>query len=235
MSVHYIVNLNQKRFDLEEWKQYKELIAEIQVRTILQHSWAAISHELVYKRKEEMPSQLERKLFRLAGLFELADEQFEELKSKDDGIEKEYVEKRGQEIFDDEPLNFLTVKTDLENSKSQLKSIVEGGYSSGFNKSAFDYYKEDISKILLVSRILNISTFAELVAKLKNKSDKLDKTLAEMLGNLSVDAWSGSYGFLVFINLLLSLADEDLQTLDTKIYFAPKLWRITKDAIANNR
>ena len=76
LSVHYIVQLDSKRNKLPEWKSYSKLKAEVQVRTVLQHSWASISHELSYKRKIEIPKGLSRKLFRLAGLFELADEQF---------------------------------------------------------------------------------------------------------------------------------------------------------------
>lgn len=74
LSVHYIVQLNQDRENLTEWKHSKNLKAEIQVRTVLQHSWASISHELSYKKGYEIPKPLERKLYRLAGLFELADE-----------------------------------------------------------------------------------------------------------------------------------------------------------------
>jgi putative GTP pyrophosphokinase len=76
LSSHFVIGLNAKRFELPEWSAFKGLRAEIQVRTVLQHSWAAISHALQYKRENDVPFGMQRKLFRLAGIFELADEEF---------------------------------------------------------------------------------------------------------------------------------------------------------------
>ena len=57
-------------------EKFSNLNAEIQIRTVLQHSWASISHELEYKKITKSRSILQRKLFRLASLIELADEEF---------------------------------------------------------------------------------------------------------------------------------------------------------------
>ena len=76
LSLHLIIELKESRSRLPEWREYAGLRAEVQIRTVLQHSWAAVSHALQYKRKSDVPFSLRRKLFRLAGLFELADEEF---------------------------------------------------------------------------------------------------------------------------------------------------------------
>lgn len=81
-SHHYIVNLSDNRSGLPEWHTFSNLKAEIQVRTVLQHAWAAISHALQYKNKEEVPTELARKLFRVSGLLELADEEFTGIKRR---------------------------------------------------------------------------------------------------------------------------------------------------------
>jgi putative GTP pyrophosphokinase len=76
LSAHYIVSVGSMRTDLIEWKPYAGLMAEIQVRTVIQHAWSAVSHALQYKQEAGIPSKLQRRLHRIAGLFELADEEF---------------------------------------------------------------------------------------------------------------------------------------------------------------
>jgi putative GTP pyrophosphokinase len=72
-------------------KQYADIRAEIQVRTALQHAWSAVHHKLEYKSSTEAPPELRRRLFRLSALFELADEQFSELRDARARIETEYA------------------------------------------------------------------------------------------------------------------------------------------------
>lgn len=80
-SRHYVIQLPAKRTGLPEWSELAGLKAEVQVRTVLQHAWAAVSHKLQYKREDDVPIQLRRKLFRLSALFELADDEFISLRS----------------------------------------------------------------------------------------------------------------------------------------------------------
>jgi ppGpp synthetase/RelA/SpoT-type nucleotidyltranferase len=53
-SDHYIVRSGRARASLREWRSYAGLRAEVQVRTVLQHAWAAISHSLAYKSELEV-------------------------------------------------------------------------------------------------------------------------------------------------------------------------------------
>lgn len=76
LSLHYVVQLNTARCEWPEYRAYQGLKAEIQIRSILQHTWAEIEHDLGYKSKIEIPRKIQRDFFRLAGLLELADKEF---------------------------------------------------------------------------------------------------------------------------------------------------------------
>lgn len=78
-AVHFIAKIGRgssgARYD-----DLKDLVCEIQVRTVLQDAWAIIDHHLVYKNESDVPTPLQRKLNSLAGLFETADDQFEHIR-----------------------------------------------------------------------------------------------------------------------------------------------------------
>lgn len=93
LSLHYVVKLSAERAKLPEYKKYKDLLCEIQVRTILQHAWAEIEHDLGYRSDIEIPRKIKRQFSRLAGLLELADEQFDNIKLQVENYSKE-IEKK---------------------------------------------------------------------------------------------------------------------------------------------
>lgn len=80
-SNHYVVQLKDEWLQAPNFRGLKGLKVEIQVRTILMHAWAAISHKLLYKKNDDVPKEFKRKLNRLSALIELADEQFDDIKN----------------------------------------------------------------------------------------------------------------------------------------------------------
>lgn len=75
LSLHDIVMLSPERLQLREYKKFQGMKAEIQIRSILQHTWAEIEHDLGYKSERKLPSELRRSFSRLAGLLEIADQE----------------------------------------------------------------------------------------------------------------------------------------------------------------
>jgi putative GTP pyrophosphokinase len=49
LSLHHIVQLGPTRSQLVEYSSFGGIKAEIQTRSILQHSWAEVEHDLGYK------------------------------------------------------------------------------------------------------------------------------------------------------------------------------------------
>lgn len=68
-SLHYVGGLDSDELP-------REFRFEIQVRTILQHAWAEIEHDIGYKASDTTPENIKRRFTRIAGLLELADEEF---------------------------------------------------------------------------------------------------------------------------------------------------------------
>ncbi|WP_429188095.1 GTP pyrophosphokinase [Aeromonas veronii] len=82
LSLHYVVGLSESRSGLIEYKRFSGLKFEIQIRSILQHTWAEIEHDIGYKSKIEIPKPVRRKFSQLAGLLELADDQFIQIRNE---------------------------------------------------------------------------------------------------------------------------------------------------------
>lgn len=83
-SIHYLVKLKSTRTSLPEYGRYQELTAEIQVRTILQHAWAEMEHDIQYKSVNEIPLSIRRRFMSLAGMLEIADKEFQAIQDEDE-------------------------------------------------------------------------------------------------------------------------------------------------------
>lgn len=80
LSIHYVVEISEQRTSLNEYRKFYGMKCEIQVRSILQHAWADIWHDLGYKSEIEIPRQIVRRIYTLAGLLELADREFSNIR-----------------------------------------------------------------------------------------------------------------------------------------------------------
>jgi putative GTP pyrophosphokinase len=98
-SDHYVVRLSDARRDLAEWKSFAKNRAEIQVRTVMQHAWAAVDHKIRYKGAD-LPRDLQRRLSRLSALLEVADEQFASLQRASDEAVNSYEQSVARGEFD---------------------------------------------------------------------------------------------------------------------------------------
>lgn len=73
LSLHYVCSLP-KDFGYRE--ELSSIRFEIQIRSILQHAWAQINHDMGYKSQFGIPRTVVREFARLSGLLELADDEF---------------------------------------------------------------------------------------------------------------------------------------------------------------
>jgi ppGpp synthetase/RelA/SpoT-type nucleotidyltranferase len=88
-SIHYLVKLVTHRAALPEYAPYADSTIEVQVRTIMQHAWAEIEHDIQYKSAEVIPVEIRRRFMALAGLLEIADREFQAIQDADRRLTQE--------------------------------------------------------------------------------------------------------------------------------------------------
>ena len=72
-SLHYICRLYEG--------ELSNIAFEVQIRTVLQHAWSAMEHDIGYKGSVKLPPEFQRQFSRLAGMLELADDEFSRLRT----------------------------------------------------------------------------------------------------------------------------------------------------------
>jgi ppGpp synthetase/RelA/SpoT-type nucleotidyltranferase len=186
MSVHYIVSLKKSRIRLPENKRYKDLKAEIQIRSILQHSWAEIEHDLGYKSQNAIPKEIRRNFSRLSGLLEIADIEFAKIRNQLKKYEIN-VAKKIKDSPNDVSIDKASLLQFVDNDELAIKlrkEILSRGVKYITNEA---FYNEWVFKRL---QYCNIFSIGQLKAKLKDKEtimtafincfyeDKIDKIKA---------------------------------------------------------
>lgn len=113
LSVHYVVQIRSKEIlGIEIPAEIGARKAEIQVRTLLQHAWAVISHDRVYKNQLRLPEHWHRDLARVAALLEEADGAFSRVVEGLEAYKLNYGAYLTREQIEEE---MVTLQTILEN------------------------------------------------------------------------------------------------------------------------
>ena len=76
-SIHYVLRIPDTWRSVPRYADLGELQAEVQTRTLSQHTWAAASHKLQYKREDSVPPPVRRSIHRLSALLETVDLELE--------------------------------------------------------------------------------------------------------------------------------------------------------------
>lgn len=90
-GIHLDLRLLDDRRALPEYRRFKDLRFEVQLRTIVQDAWSVLDHKIKYKKN--IPPILKRRINRLAALFELADQEFLHIRDETRRLEEEATQK----------------------------------------------------------------------------------------------------------------------------------------------
>lgn len=119
-SIHFLVKYRDERTILPDFTRFTNMICEIQVRTVLQHAWAEIEHDIQYKNQSGLPTLLQRRFTALAGLLEIADREFQAIQDEDERLKATISEALQEEL----------TKTAIADSAADIDTGYEGRESS---------------------------------------------------------------------------------------------------------
>ncbi|WP_186378200.1 GTP pyrophosphokinase family protein [Yersinia rochesterensis] len=227
LSLHYIVTIYEARSKLTEYKEFKDIKFEIQVRSILQHTWAEIEHDIGYKSEAGIPAHMKRKFSRLAGLLEIADSEFINIREslKQYEIEaKTSIDSGVKEFLIDQ----VTLVEYLKNSNSIDELVLRAENEADFVFS--DRVGSNFDKIFIGLAYFKINTISELDNLVRENADLIlkrcryssesRKRIKITFGNSKISA-STSPSFNrdhICLYLAQALASKNGNTKDIELY-----------------
>lgn len=131
-ALHLIVKLNKDRLKLSEYERFIGLKCEIQLTTVLYHSWSELAHDVIYKPEKSFSEFDKRAFDSIKGRFsDVMKNHIKQAQYSFDFIFKEIEKiKQGKQVFDVAFLKSVDSKANneiYENLKILLKYIEEFG------------------------------------------------------------------------------------------------------------
>ena len=176
-SLHYICRL--PGYDMR---------FELQLRTTLQHAWAAINHDTGYKSGIEIPREYMRRINRLAGLLEMADDEFSRIRT-----EITDYRRRVQSLVQNGKLDDVLLDGDTFRSYLQAKPL------DRLNKRIAAINQAEIQdapliRYLRVLKALQCNTLGDVSRLIRTYEEDAYRLARHQLGNTDIDIVSSAIG-----------------------------------------
>ena len=161
---------------------------ELQLRTTLQHAWASINHDIGYKTGVEIPREYLRRINRLSGILEMADDEFSRIRS-----EITDYRRRVQQLVQKGKLDDVLLDGDTFNSYLQARPF------DSLNKRIAAINQAEIQEVPLI-RYLRVfvafgcKTLGDVQRLVKQYSEDAYRLARHQLGNTDLDIISSAVG-----------------------------------------
>lgn len=213
-SLHYVVSLTDLRKNLTEYKRFKSIKIEIQIRSVLQHAWAEIEHDIGYKGDLTIPDSLKRNFYRVAALLETADIEFVKIRYD----QKKYESTIGEAIKkkpEDVEINLTSLVTYM-NSSEDLKQIDNELVS----KLGWEFRNKVESAESYIEKLdfLNIRTIKELDSLLKKNHKEIIQFAIAWVTDAKKVKGRTSIGISIFYLAYLLVGQRDDKELANKYF-----------------
>ena len=176
-SLHYICRLPGYDFRFE-----------LQLRTTLQHAWAAINHDTGYKSGIEIPREYMRRMNRLAGILEMADDEFSRIRT-----ELTDYRRRVQTLVQNGKLDDVLLDGDTFRSYLQLGTLdILNKRIAAINQA--EIQDAPFAQYLSVLTALNCNTLGDVDRLIKRYEEDAYLLARHQLGNTDLDIISSAIG-----------------------------------------
>ena len=176
-SLHYVCRLPGYDFRFE-----------LQLRTTLQHAWAAINHDTGYKSGIEIPREYMRRMNRLAGILEMADDEFSRIRT-----ELTDYRRRVQTLVQNGKLDDVLLDGDTFRSYLQLGTLdILNKRIAAINQA--EIQDAPFAQYLHVLTALNCNTLGDVDRLIKRYEEDAYLLARHQLGNTDLDIISSAIG-----------------------------------------
>jgi ppGpp synthetase/RelA/SpoT-type nucleotidyltranferase len=184
-SMHFVIAYSAERLKLPEFRRFVGKKAEVQVRTVLQHAWAAIDWKLRYKTEVGVPNAIRRRLYRISALLESADDDLSRVSAAVRDLRAGYVEQiqKGDLSLqvNQDSLQLFLAKDDLV---QRLQEVAEGN-----DYVISPYHPNSRNPLLNLLETLKTAGIDE-IALLESRLQEIEPQAEEFLEKIFAAWWS---------------------------------------------
>ena len=161
---------------------------EVQMRTILQHAWANMNHDIGYKTGVEVPKEYLRNMNRLAGMLELVDEQFSRIRTEINDYRRQVQSLVASGHLEDVPLD-----------GDSYRSYLQLGPFDALNRRIASVNQAEIQEVTLmpflaVFKALGLKTLGDVAGLIKKYGDAAYQIACYQIGLTDLDILASSVG-----------------------------------------
>lgn len=181
MSLHYVCRIPQSLYHDASCPELNEFRFELQMRTALQHAWATMYHDTGYKSGVEIPKEHLRNMNRIAGMLELADEQFSRIRMEITDYRRRVGALVENGDFSHVPLNGDTFRTYLQ--LRPFKKLIEK--IASINQA--EIYEDNLMPYLNVLVNMHFQSLGEVKSLIREYSESAYQLALHQISGTDLD------------------------------------------------
>lgn len=215
-SLHVIFSYTKERESLPEYFNCNKYKYELQIRTILQHAWAEIEHDLGYKSDLQIPDNYKRTFYKISMLLEYADDEFEKITGQIKQYRNELEEKLKENnlniaINRESYISYIKNNSNIKEINNEIRSLGYKVFEYQDKEINFLIFAEEAIEKLKFLNINNLQQLNEAILKYKDTIplclDIFNKSYPKKNPDESFFIMDAPISYLIYI--LISIQEEE--------------------------